>query len=161
MNERSRISYVPLILLIVFFAGYYLFFGRTNRIDGYDARQLAADLKEDKITSVTIRPDRSVPTGQIIAVRKSGETGSFHVLDVTEIEQLLTDKYEKVPLTVTAVRGDSTLLNTILPMVVMGVFFFLILTMMNRQGGDSANAKMMNFGRSRARKMSEKLRKNH
>ena len=159
MNERSRISYVPLILLIVFFAGYYLFFGRTNRIDGYDARQLAADLKEDKITSVTIRPDRSVPTGQIIAVRKSGETGSFHVLDVTEIEQLLTDKYEKVPLTVTAVRGDSTLLNTILPMVVMGVFFFLILTMMNRQGGDSANAKMMNFGRSRARKMSEKDKK--
>ena len=159
MNERSRISYVPLILLIVFFAGYYLFFGRTNRIDGYDARQFAADLKEDKITSVTIRPDRSVPTGQIIAVRKSGETGSFHVLDVTEIEQLLTDKYEKVPLTVTAVRGDSTLLNTILPMVVMGVFFFLILTMMNRQGGDSANAKMMNFGRSRARKMSEKDKK--
>ena len=56
-----------------------------------------------------------------------------------------------VPYTTTSVRQDSYFMTVILPIALSaGVLIFLFMFINSRSGG-GANAKMMNFGKSRAR----------
>ena len=59
---------------------------------------------------------------------------------------------------ISAIPQDSVLSTTVLPVVLMLVGFMFITMMMNRQSG-GANAKAMNFGKSRARMSSENDKK--
>ena len=84
------------------------------------------------------------------------ETGRVNVSDVNETQKLL-DKND-VEYRISAIPQDSVLSTTVLPVVLMLVGFMFITMMMNRQSG-GANAKAMNFGKSRARMSSENDKK--
>ena len=74
------------------------------------------------------------------------------MLDVKEVEMAL--RKAGVPYTTTSVRQDSYFMTVILPIALSaGVLIFLFMFINSRSGG-GANAKMMNFGRSRARMVS-------
>ena len=82
----------------------------------------------------------------------SGDREEFNVLDVKEVEMAL--RKAGVPYTTTSVRQDSYFMTVILPIALSaGVLIFLFMFINSRSGG-GANAKMMNFGRSRARMVS-------
>ena len=103
-------------------------------------------------TSAQIRPNREVPTGEVIFETTSGDREEFNVLDVKEVEMAL--RKAGVPYTTTSVRQDSYFMTVILPIALSaGVLIFLFMFINSRSGG-GANAKMMNFGRSRARMVS-------
>ena len=106
-------------------------------------------LEAGQIAAVEIQPNQEVPTGVLRVTAGDGSESSVNVLDVTEVQRLL-EGYDSVTVTIEAVEKDSIFLTTILPILLMGVFILFFMAMMNRQTG-SSNARMMNFGRSRAR----------
>ena len=109
------------------------------------------------MTEVVINQNMAVPTGVVtLTLRDSRETGRVNVSDVNETQKLL-DKND-VEYRISAIPQDSVLSTTVLPVVLMLVGFMFITMMMNRQSG-GANAKAMNFGKSRARMSSENDKK--
>ena len=106
-------------------------------------------LENKTVESAQIRPNREVPTGEVIFETTSGDREEFNVLDVKEVEMAL--RKAGVPYTTTSVRQDSYFMTVILPIALSaGVLIFLFMFINSRSGG-GANAKMMNFGKSRAR----------
>ena len=123
---------------------------RVNGDDGVNFPEFQEYLENKVISSVEIRPNREVPTGEVSFVTVSGETEKFNVLDVREVEEALREA--GVPYTTGAVRQDNYFMNVIFPIALSaGVLIFFFVFMNARAGGGGANAKMMNFGRSRAR----------
>ena len=109
-------------------------------------------LENKTVENAQIRPNREVPTGEVIFETTSGDREEFNVLDVKEVEMAL--RKAGVPYTTTSVRQDSYFMTVILPIALSaGVLIFLFMFINSRSGG-GANAKMMNFGRSRARMVS-------
>ena len=75
----------------------------------------------------------------------------LNVSDVHEIEQLLLDN--NIRYTLKDVTRDSVWITTILPFGICLVIIIVIMMMTNRQAGGGGGAKMMNFGKSRAKLM--------
>ena len=104
-------------------------------------------LEADQIASVTITQNREVPTGVLQVVRMDGSQEMLNVSDVKEAQEVL-DGYD-VKVQIEDVQRDSVFLTTILPILLMGVLILFFMAMMNRQAG-GGNARMLNFGKSRA-----------
>jgi cell division protease FtsH len=115
-----------------------------------------SDLRGNNISAVTLRQNTQVPTGEVIVKFNSGQTVSFYDTDVASIREMVSEQYPSVSLLVEDVRQDSLFLTTILPVLLMAVFMFVLILFMNRQAGGGGNAQMMNFGKSRARMYSDK-----
>ncbi|MFR8536422.1 MAG: AAA family ATPase [Lacrimispora saccharolytica] len=116
-------------------------------------QELVTLLSEDhaRIAQVTINQNPQVPTGEVIINMADGTEKQMYVTDVNEVEQLLRqsgiDGYN-----VTDVPQENILLTVALPILLSTVVVVIIIMVMNRSaGGGGANARMMNFGKSRAR----------
>ena len=90
-------------------------------------------------------------TGVLKGVLQDGSMVEVNVSDVNQAQEMM-DGYE-VEVSVRNVERDSVFLTTILPILLTGVVVVFMMAMMNRQSG-GGNAKMMNFGKSRARMIS-------
>ena len=143
--------------VVVFIAVIFFVLWMTSRVQmrGQEITftQFEQEIKDDNVTEVVINQNKAVPTGVVtLTLRDSRETGRVNVSDVNETQKLL-DKND-VEYRISAIPQDSVLSTTVLPVVLMLVGFMFITMMMNRQSG-GANAKAMNFGKSRARMRSE------
>ena len=147
--------------VVVFIAVIFFVLWMTSRVQmrGQEITftQFEQEIKDDNVTEVVINQNKAVPTGVVtLTLRDSRETGRVNVSDVNETQKLL-DKND-VEYRISAIPQDSVLSTTDLPVVLMLVGFMFITMMMNRQSG-GANAKAMNFGKSRARMSSENDKK--
>ena len=147
--------------VVVFIAVIFFVLWMTSRVQmrGQEITftQFEQEIKDDNVTEVVINQNKAVPTGVVtLTLRDSRETGRVNVSDVNETQKLL-DKND-VEYRISAIPQDSVLSTTVLPVVLMLVGFMFITMMMNRQSG-GANAKAMNFGKSRARMSSENDKK--
>ena len=147
--------------VVVFIAVIFFVLWMTSRVQmrGQEITftQFEQEIKDDNVTEVVINQNKAVPTGVVtLTLRDSRETGRVNVSDVNETQKLL-DKND-VEYRISAIPQDSVLSMTVLPVVLMLVGFMFITMMMNRQSG-GANAKAMNFGKSRARMSSENDKK--
>lgn len=147
--------------VVVFIAVIFFVLWMTSRVQmrGQEITftQFEQEIKDDNVTEVVINQNKAVPTGVVtLILRDSRETGRVNVSDVNETQKLL-DKND-VEYRISAIPQDSVLSTTVLPVVLMLVGFMFITMMMNRQSG-GANAKAMNFGKSRARMSSENDKK--
>lgn len=147
--------------VVVFIAVIFFVLWMTSRVQmrGQEITftQFEQEIKDDNVTEVVINQNKTVPTGVVtLTLRDSRETGRVNVSDVNETQKLL-DKND-VEYRISAIPQDSVLSTTVLPVVLMLVGFMFITMMMNRQSG-GANAKAMNFGKSRARMSSENDKK--
>ena len=147
--------------VVVFIAVIFFVLWMTSRVQmrGQEITftQFEQEIKDDNVTEVVINQNKAVPTGVVtLTLRDSRETGRVNVSDVNETQKLL-DKND-VEYRISAIPQDSVLSTTVLPVVLMLVGFMFIAMMMNRQSG-GANAKAMNFGKSRARMSSENDKK--
>lgn len=147
--------------VVVFIAVIFFVLWMTSRVQmrGQEITftQFEQEIKDDNVTEVVINQNKAVPTGVVtLTLRDSRETGRVNVSDVNETQKLL-DKND-VEYRISAIPQDSVLSTTVLLVVLMLVGFMFITMMMNRQSG-GANAKAMNFGKSRARMSSENDKK--
>ena len=153
MKQRQSMGGVGLLilmLLVIMFFSLKVPGMATERELSYP--EFMVYLENKTVESAQIRPNREVPTGEVIFETTSGDREEFNVLDVKEVEMAL--RKAGVPYTTTSVRQDSYFMTVILPIALSaGVLIFLFMFINSRSGG-GANAKMMNFGRSRARVVS-------
>ncbi len=127
----------------------------------YTKNNFLADVDAGKIASVTLAPSKEVPTGTVYAYTSEGERYYFHVTDTAEIENLLTEinaesQVVNIPVYVRAIPEESWFVNQLLPLLIVAALVLMFFGMMNAQQNGGANSKMMDFGKSRARKSDSK-----
>ena len=115
-------------------------------------REFEEMLEEGQVAKVEVVQNQATPTGVLEITKTDGTEETVNVSDVNTAQELVS-KYDKVFLEVRDVEKESVFLTTVLPILLMGGFLLFFMAMMNRQGG-GGNAKMMNFGKSRARMIS-------
>ena len=108
-----------------------------------------SEVKAENVTDVYIDLNSAVPTGTVSFMLKDEEgTKTVNVSDVEKVETLLDDN--DVVYAMSAIPEDSMITTVLLPLIMTLGAVLLLFFLMNRQGGN-ANAKAMNFGKSRAR----------
>ncbi|HJA66115.1 MAG TPA: ATP-dependent zinc metalloprotease FtsH [Candidatus Mediterraneibacter cottocaccae] len=106
-------------------------------------------VEKENVADVYIEQSSAVPTGTVTFVLKdAGTARSVNVSDVNEVKALLDEN--QIDYAMSAVQGESLITVILIPLLITLAGVFLIFFLMNRQGG-GANAKAMNFGKSRAR----------
>ncbi len=106
-------------------------------------------LENGTISKARIRPDAENSTGKLQLWLKSGDIEEVHVLNVSDFAEEFRE--EGVPYEVEEIPKENYALTIILPILLSAgllAAFFMFMNLRNAGGG---NAKMMNFGRSRAR----------
>ena len=156
-NKRgSRFSGVGIYLFIVVIAAMFIMYvSRMNSgASDYTYSEFVNDVNKGKVESVVIRQNSEVPTGEL-SVKVSGvqNVKNVYVSDVNQVEEILLDK--NIAYTLKDVTRQSVFLTSILPFGLSLVVLIFFMMMFTRQaGGGGGNAKMMNFGKSRARMVS-------
>ncbi len=126
------------------------FFSGMNR-NTYSYTQFKKEIEDHQITAVIVEQNQEVPTGEVTVKTKDDIQKSFFTPDVNTV----IDYLDSVSFTDVKVSDVATTpwFLTILPYIIGFVLIFLLFSMMtgHTQGGGGANAKMMNFGKSRAK----------
>lgn len=118
----------------------------------YSYQQFIKDVKSDKVTAVTIKQNKEVPTGTITADFGKDNYKSCEVTDVnqaiSDIQKADSALAKKINIKGIDHSGDmiSNLIGVVLP---IGVVVFFMVMMMRQNGG--GGGKMMDFGKSRAK----------
>ncbi|EKY22865.1 ATP-dependent metallopeptidase HflB [Anaerostipes hadrus ATCC 29173 = JCM 17467] len=118
----------------------------------YTYQQFMKDVKSDKVTAVTIKQNKEVPTGTITAEFGKDDYKSCEVTDVNQaindIKKADSSLANKISIKGIDHSGDmiSNLIGVVLP---IGVVIFFMVMMMRQNGG--GGGKMMDFGKSRAK----------
>ena len=163
MNDKKTrgLSGATVLIFVVFLFAALWF---TNQFDQKDKeltwKEFEKLIVSDNVEAVTVSQNKNVPTGRVeIQVDTKNDEDSvryLYVSDVNEIQNYLKEK--KIDYEMPDVPQDSWFATTIVPMLLVLEGVLLIFLLMNRQGG-GANAKAMNFGKSRARLSTDVERK--
>ena len=133
--------------------------------NNYNYENFKTDLGKKIVASVDIFQNQATPTGEvevIIGKDKNQRNESFYVPDVNEVVTLL--RQEGFTSYVMHDITKQSWLVTLMPYMLIFVMFFIMMMMMSAGpamggGGGAGNAKMVNFGKSRARMSSDKDKK--
>jgi len=122
---------------------------KKNNVE-YTRAELVQDLEDGDIEEVVIHPNAQGPTGYLDVTFASGQEKTLYATDISELEKLVRDN--GIEPRVLDIQRESIFLTSILPtliIVVAATFFFIMMNAQNASGGSSA--RMMNFGKSRAK----------
>lgn len=161
-NKKARGLNGAVFLVFVVFLFAALWF--TNQFDQREKeitwKNFQQLIQDDKIESVEVNQNKSVPTGRVEITLKGDDDSDkiryLYVSDVNEIQDYL--KEQNVEYTMPDIPQDSWAATTFLPVILTLGGVFLLFGLMNRQGG-GANSKAMNFGKSRARLSTDRDKK--
>ena len=148
MKQKGFNQYFFIIVLLLL--GLVLINTWQKKSDDYTRANFIQDMEEGKVKEVLIHPNGEAPTGYLEVVMNSGEEKTLYATDVTELESLVRE--HGIEPQVLDIQRENWFLTSMLPIlvvVVVGVFLFIMINSQNAGGG--SNAKMMNFGKSRAR----------
>ena len=141
---KGSIFYVIIAIIVVLGINYI----RGNLVEntGVTYSQFQKYVAQNKVSGVEIRQNSQGVTGELTVHLKDGEYRTLDVSDVTKAEDLLDQKNISYKVTV---EKESVFMTTVLPMLLICVIFMVFFTMGSRQA-TGGNARMMNFGKSRA-----------
>ena len=147
-NKKGfNVSYfliLGLILLMMYVNNY------NTQEEAYTNGNLVADLAAGKVSSVTVRPNEETPTGSARVVLEGGVIKTIYVTDVNELQNTLA-LYGVDPV-VNDVPKEGWFAEYGMPILLaLGAGMFILYLMNGPAGGGGGNAKMMNFGKSRAK----------
>ena len=140
-----------LVLAIVFYA--VALGGNRNSKEVY-LKEFIDCLEKNNVITVTIRQNTDVPTGTVYFNIDNDKTNYFfYTADTVQIQEMLM-RYQnngaKLKWTFTDVQSKTDILSVISILLTVGVMAFVIIMIVRANGGGGANAKMMDFGKSRA-----------
>ena len=143
---------IPVLILMLFvFVFSPLIRGSfSSGQDSYKLEDFQEDLKNGEVTEVTITPNRDNDTGYAVVTRKDNSRKILYATQIAEIEK--TAREAGIKPVVKDIPSDNVFMISVLPtilVVVVCLFFFYMMNAQNAGGG--SNAKMMNFGKSKAR----------
>lgn len=153
--NNNRFSGMWLYLVILLIAACAVFSLRGTRSDErmqYSYQQLTEDIEDDNINNIIIQQNEQVPTGKLTVTLKSSSDGAdrvMYVSDVNAIQELLNSN--GVSYQMRDVKVENSWLSILLPCAMSLIVVIFLFFMMTRQASGGSNAKMMNFGKSRAK----------
>ena len=152
-TNRNKMGGVGIYLVVIaVIAVLYFALARLSpSSSSYSYSNFLWDVQNGYVSSVLIKQNSEVPTGVLSITKTDNGEELLNVSDVHEIEQLLLDN--NIRYTLKDVTRDSVWITTILPFGICLVIIIIIMMMTNRQAGGGGGAKMMNFGKSRAKLM--------
>ena len=152
-TNRNKMGGVGIYLVVIaVIAVLYFALARLSpSSSSYSYSNFLWDVQNGYVSSVLIKQNSEVPTGVLSITKTDNGEELLNVSDVHEIEQLLLDN--NIRYTLKDVTRDSVWITTILPFGICLVIIIVIMMMTNRQAGGGGGAKMMNFGKSRAKLM--------
>lgn len=147
------VAIMMIFILIQFVRGTY---GQPQSY--YTQEAYEKDLQNGQVVSVEIVPNQETPTGSAVVTLSGGTVRTLYATDITKTEELTREN--GIEPVVDDVPRESWFMTSVLPMLLVAVVCLLFFYMMSAQqmGGGGANAKMMNFGKSRAQLANEKDR---
>ena len=152
MNRQPNRIGLYLVLIVMLVAGYFYLNNQVATQSDYTMEALEQSAKDGKISSAKIYQNKEVPTGSVLAEIQGEGQKRVYVTDVKDAQEML-EEYD-IEAQVQNVPQDNAFLTSLLPTLLMGALIIFLFMMMNRQmSGGGSNAKMMNFGKSRARMM--------
>ena len=151
--KMSGIGFYLLVLAVIFCAVYFSGNIESSSSDSYSIANLKKDLGDGNVTSASISQNQEIPTGEVVVKLKSGKNVDFYVSDVKDVQELL-DQWN-VSYKLGDVKKTSWVITTLLPYGLGFVAIFLLFSFLSAQSANSGggNSKMMNFGKSRARRI--------
>ena len=129
-----------------------MYMSRMNSTEEtYTGGALVTDLEAGNVSSISIQPNEQTPTGSARVVLKGGVVKTLYVTDVNDLQDTL-EQYGVDPV-VRDVPQEGWFEAYGMPILLAFGVVFLVIYLMNMQagGGGGGNAKMMNFGKSRAK----------
>ena len=154
--KTGGVGFYVLILAIIFLAVYFSGALNQNSDSNYNIISFQNDVKDGKVVSVEILPNEEVPTGEVHIVYKDGKTASFNVSDVKQVEAIAQeDETLAERCKMADIQKPSWVITTLLPygLGIIAIFFLFSFLSAQSAGAGGSNAKMMNFGKSRAQRI--------
>jgi len=137
---------LPLLLIVLALA--FMPGRKQNELSYQQFKQV---LESGDVGSLIIYQNEQTPTGEVRLSNRAGEVYVTYVSDVNQTQQMLQDM--DIDYSMNDVPQTSYWMSIILPVAISvgAVVLMLIIMNMRAGAGGGTNAKMMNFGRSRAR----------
>jgi len=157
--NSKRSSYrgfgIYLLLILAIIGIWYWMDGNTST-NSYTRAQFETAVADGNVAQLKIVPNRGeVPTGNVYITFKDSSTQVLAVNDVNDIEDYLRDR-QFTSYTVENPPEQSWIV-TILPyLIIFAAMFIFFMIMTNQAAANSGGGgKMMNFGKSRAKLMTD------
>ena len=149
-----------IILALVLLAMWWMTTG--NDYDNtYNYTNFIEDLNSGKVQDLEIIQNAEVPTGELKFVLVHDNEKDLVSIYVPDVKDVLKD-LEEIGYTkyvLDDVQRDSFFLTTILPFLIAIIVIIVFMTLMNNQAAGGSNSKVLNFGKSRAKLMTDTQKK--
>ena len=150
MKQQSsfRGSWLLFPLLLIVLALAFMPGRKQNELSYQQFKQV---LESGNVSSLIIYQNEQTPTGEVRLSNRAGEVYVTYVSDVNQVQQMLQNA--DIDYSMNDVPQTSYWMSIILPVVISVGAVILMMVIMNMRAGagGGTNAKMMNFGKSRAR----------
>ena len=163
MNSKKSSSFRGVgfyLLLILIVMGVWYFLDGNSTTGSYTREAFEKDIESGKVTSVDVVQNREVPTGSVVVRLSDNSQKVLVVSDVNGIIDYL-EKQDVRDYTVENVPAENWLITLIPYIMMIGVMIFFFFIMTNQAAASAGNGgnKMMNFGKSRAKLMTDETKK--
>lgn len=155
-NNKGKLGGVGIYLMMIAVVAiiYFALAKISATSSTYSYSNFLWDIENGYVASVTIKQNSEVPTGVLAVTKTDNDEEVLNVSDVKEVEKLLVEK--DIQYVLKDVARDSVWITTILPFAICLIVVVVIMMMTTRQAG-GGSAKMMNFGKSRAKLMNDSM----
>ena len=161
MNNRnprpmnSLLFPIAMLVLFIFMFSPMLRGSFSSNQDAYKLEDFQRDLASGEVQAVVITPNRDNDTGFAVVTRSDNERKILYATQIAEVEKIARES--GIEPTVKDIPSENTFMTSVLPTVLVVAICLLFFYLMNAQtmGGGGSNAKMMNFGKSKARLTNE------
>ena len=154
-NKAFRGMGLYFVLLVIGVALYFVITNRNADIyTAYGNENLSDELKAGKIVEVDIVQNNEVPTGTVYVSYDDGSQVIFYTADVKETQEICNKKADKdVEIKLEDVRRPS-LFQKLAPYIFAVILAMIVLMILMSQtaAASGGNSKLMNIGKSRAKK---------
>ncbi len=153
MKQRQSMSnwlgIILFVLIVLFLAN---LFTRQSGPENLTRQEYTQAVETGQAEFADIVQNKETPTGRLILTMKDRSVHQIYVSDVAEEQDYL--RANGVNFSLEDVPHENYLLSLIIPVAVSGIVLVVLFMMMNARasaGAGGANARMMNFGKSRAK----------
>ena len=150
--QKQRINLTFVLLMIVCISALMYVYAK-NASQQHTATKLEFEnlLNSQDLSIVYIKQNQEIPSGSATLVDANGKEmlSNYYVSDINELIAQLNAK--NIDYSLSDVERSNNMLSTWIPIILtIGIFLFVLFFIQSRMGG--ANSKMMDFGKSRARR---------
>ena len=150
MKQQQPFRGLGLVLILVIMLIVASMLPRQN--EKISNQEYMKAIEDGSVVAATIKQNQQTPTGQVVLIISDGSAEQAKVVNVPDViaAQELLDR-NGIVYTTENVPQENYFLTIVLPIILTAVVLVGMFMLMNaRAGSGGANAKMMNFGRSRA-----------